>query len=118
MLRRLQQRCSCPPPSRPFPHRVATTPAVQVLFAGELQRRTGGQLISVAVHPGEVLTDVVRSLPGPVQRAYQLLLQAILLTPQQGAPLGWVAVGRRGCLQGAVRLHAARQWAAASVPPQ
>ncbi|KAL4419280.1 hypothetical protein ABPG77_008330 [Micractinium sp. CCAP 211/92] len=63
----------------------AQSKLAQVLFAGELQRRTGGQLISVAVHPGEVLTDVVRSLPGPVQRAYQLLLQAILLTPQQGA---------------------------------
>jgi hypothetical protein len=39
---------------------------------------------SAAVHPGEVLTDVVRSLPGPIQRAYRLLLTTILLTPQQG----------------------------------
>lgn len=58
--------------------------AVQVLFAWELQRRTGGRVVSVALHPGEVMTDVVRSLPGPLQRAYRLLLQAILLTPQQG----------------------------------
>ncbi|PRW61076.1 short-chain dehydrogenase reductase SDR [Chlorella sorokiniana] len=57
----------------------------QVLFAWELQRRTGGKVVSVALHPGEVMTDVVRSLPGPLQRAYRLLLQAILLTPQQGA---------------------------------
>ena len=38
----------------------------------------------MAVHPGEVLTDVVRSLPGPMQRAYRLLLTTILLTPAQG----------------------------------
>lgn len=66
----------------------------QVLFAWELQRRTGGKVVSVALHPGEVMTDVVRSLPGPLQRAYRLLLQAILLTPQQGgvggpADYGW-----------------------------
>lgn len=57
----------------------------QVLFAWELQRRTGGAVASVALHPGEVLTDVVRSLPGFMQRAYKLLLQIILLTPEQGA---------------------------------
>eukprot|EP00887_Chlorella_sp_A99_P003670 scaffold7.g3670.t1 len=56
-----------------------------VLFAWELQRRTGGAVASVALHPGEVLTDVVRSLPGFMQRAYKLLLQIILLTPEQGA---------------------------------
>jgi len=57
---------------------------VQVLFAWELQRRSGGNVLSVALHPGEVLTDVVRSLPGPLQKAYRLLLQTILLTPAQG----------------------------------
>ena len=41
--------------------------------------------MSVALHPGEVRTDVVRSLPGPLQAAYRLLLQTILLTPRQGA---------------------------------
>ncbi|GBG00471.1 hypothetical protein Rsub_13152 [Raphidocelis subcapitata] len=38
-----------------------------------------------AVHPGYVLTDVVRSLPAVVQRAYRLLMSRILLTPEQGA---------------------------------
>ena len=42
----------------------------------------------MAVHPGEVLTDVVRSLPGGLQKAYRLLLQTILLTPQQGERRG------------------------------
>ncbi|PSC73472.1 short-chain dehydrogenase [Micractinium conductrix] len=63
----------------------AQSKLAQVLFAGELQRRSGGGVVSVAVHPGEVLTDVVRSLPGPMQRAYRLLLTTILLTPAQGA---------------------------------
>ncbi|KAL4856494.1 Retinol dehydrogenase 12 [Chlorella vulgaris] len=57
----------------------------QVMFAAELQRRTGGGVVSVAVHPGEVLTEVVRSLPGPIRTAYRFLLQTVLLTPQQGA---------------------------------
>lgn len=57
----------------------------QVLFAWELQRRTAGEVVSVAVHPGEVMTDVVRSLPGFLQRWYKLLLRIVLLTPAQGA---------------------------------
>ncbi|GAB4815098.1 hypothetical protein N2152v2_002144 [Parachlorella kessleri] len=56
----------------------------QVLFAWELQRRTAGEVVSVAVHPGEVLTDVVRSLPGFLRYWYRLLMKAILLTPAQG----------------------------------
>lgn len=55
-----------------------------MLFAWELQRRTGGRVVSVALHPGEVMTEVVRSLPGPMRWAYRLLLQTILLTPAQG----------------------------------
>jgi lipoate-protein ligase A len=55
------------------------------MFAAELQRRTGGGVVSVAVHPGEVMTEVVRSLPGPIRTAYRFLLQTVLLTPQQGA---------------------------------
>lgn len=60
------------------------TPALQVLFAWELQRRTGGEVVSVSVHPGEVITNVVRSLPSVLQRAYQMLLKTILLSPAQG----------------------------------
>lgn len=75
---------SCVPPLPSFSSRPAP-PRPQVLFSWELQRRTGGAVVSVALHPGEVMTDVVRSLPGPLQRAYKLLLQVILLTPVQGA---------------------------------
>jgi retinol dehydrogenase 12 len=63
----------------------AQSKLVQVLFAGELQRRGGGNLVAVAVHPGEVATDVVRSLPGPVKWLYRIFMGAILLTPRQGA---------------------------------
>ena len=42
-------------------------------------------IVAVAVHPGEVLTDVVRSLPAPVVKLYRLLMSTLLLTPQEGA---------------------------------
>ena len=67
----------------------------QVLFTRELRRRLAGaapgegggppRVQAYAVHPGYVLTDVVRSLPAAVQRAYRLLMARILLTPEQGA---------------------------------
>jgi hypothetical protein len=84
------------PPAAQFPLLYCPI-LLQVLFAWELQRRTGGKVVSVALHPGEVLTDVVRSLPGGLQKAYRLLLQTILLTPQQGEWRGGQArqVGRQ-----------------------
>ena len=68
---------------------------MQVLFAWELQRRTAGEVVSVAVHPGEVLTDVVRSLPGFLKYWYRLLMKAILLTPAQGKWCGECVQGGR-----------------------
>ncbi|KAI8462369.1 MAG: hypothetical protein J3K34DRAFT_527797 [Monoraphidium minutum] len=73
-----------------------------VLFTRELRRRlaadaadagAGGGAPSgapppvqaYAAHPGYALTEVVRSLPGPVQAAYRFILSRILLTPEQGA---------------------------------
>mmetsp|Transcript_28669 Transcript_28669/g.39601 ORF Transcript_28669/g.39601 Transcript_28669/m.39601 type:complete len:332 (-) Transcript_28669:156-1151(-) len=55
----------------------------QVMFCYELQRRSGVR--SVSVHPGNVLTDVVRTLPGAVQWLYRLTMQSILLTSSEGA---------------------------------
>ena len=47
---------------------------------------TAAPPISVtAVHPGEVMTDVVRSLPAAVQAVYRKLMSAVLLTPPEGA---------------------------------
>lgn len=42
-------------------------------------------MVAVAVHPGEVLTDVVRSLPAPIVKLYRMLMSTLLLTPQEGA---------------------------------
>ena len=42
-------------------------------------------IVAVAVHPGEVLTDVVRSLPAPIVRLYRMLMSTLLLTPREGA---------------------------------
>ena len=57
----------------------------QVCFSRELQRRTEQEVLAVALHPGEVLTDVVRNLPGPMQKLYKFIMPLLLLTPQQGA---------------------------------
>jgi hypothetical protein len=40
-----------------------------------------------AVHPGMVLTDVVRSLPAPVVKAYRAVMRLLLLTPTEGEGL-------------------------------
>lgn len=46
----------------------------------------GTPLVQVySVHPGYVLTDVVRTLPEAVQKAYKVLMSRILLTPEQGS---------------------------------
>ena len=63
----------------------AQSKLANVSFAAELSRRSGGDVISVAVHPGEVATGVVRSLPGPIQTLYNVVMGTILLTPAQGA---------------------------------
>ncbi|KAL6779092.1 hypothetical protein ACKKBF_B18795 [Auxenochlorella protothecoides x Auxenochlorella symbiontica] len=58
---------------------------LQVLFSTELDARAGPSVRSVAVHPGEVLTNVIHTLPGPVRWLYARLLAGVLLTPRQGA---------------------------------
>ena len=64
----------------------AQSKLAQVAFAAELTLRTKGEVIGVAVHPGEVTTDVVRSLPMFLQKLYKLIMGMILLTPSQGEP--------------------------------
>ena len=55
------------------------------MWTAELRRRlrNEGRVLAVAVHPGEVLTNVTRSTPAWVQQAYSALW-IILLTPSQG----------------------------------
>ena len=61
---------------------------LQVLFAGELERRARGRVRSLALHPGEVLTNVVNTLPSPLQRLYRQVMTFPLLTPDQGTQRG------------------------------
>lgn len=63
----------------------AQSKLAQVSSAGELGRRGGGAVRAVAVHPGEVTTDVVRSLPSVVRKLYGIVMGAILLVPPEGA---------------------------------
>ena len=54
----------------------------------ELRRRLGPscRVHAVVVHPGEVLTDVVRTLPATMQRAYHMFMRLLCLSPAQGLP--------------------------------
>lgn len=58
---------------------------LQVIAARETQRRTGPTVRSTAVHPGEVLTNVINTLPRAMQWLYHKTMALFLLTPQQGA---------------------------------
>jgi NAD(P)-dependent dehydrogenase (short-subunit alcohol dehydrogenase family) len=53
-----------------------------------MQRRLdagGAGVRCFAVDPGEVLTDITRTLPPPLRSMYRALLPWILFTPAQGA---------------------------------
>lgn len=56
----------------------------QVMFSKECNRKHAGIVHCVSVHPGEVLTDVVRSLPLFMQHLYRMIMRLFLLTPAQG----------------------------------
>ena len=57
-----------------------------MIFTAELRRRlpASSGVVATAVHPGEVMTDVVRTLPGLMQSAYRLLMRPLCLTPAEG----------------------------------
>eukprot|EP00878_Enallax_costatus_P018821 GHUV01019836.1.p1 GENE.GHUV01019836.1~~GHUV01019836.1.p1 ORF type:complete len:340 (+),score=131.34 GHUV01019836.1:333-1352(+) len=60
----------------------------QLLFAVELNRRlsvAGIPVVALSLHPGNVMSDVVRSLPPTIQKLYRMLLKRVLLTPDEGA---------------------------------
>lgn len=68
----------------------STANRAQVLFTAELRRRLPGGcgVVAAAVHPGEVMTDVVRTLPRPLQAAYRVAMLPFCLTPAEGATFG------------------------------
>ena len=61
-------------------------PGEQVVFTAELRRRLPGDcgIAVTAVHPGEVMTDVVRSLPALMQGAYRFFMRPFCLSPAEG----------------------------------
>lgn len=64
----------------------------QILFTAELNRRLSAADVPVdalCLHPGNVLTEVVRSLPPLVQTLYRALLTHVLFTPQEGETGEW-----------------------------
>ena len=53
------------------------------------------------MHPGMVLTNVVRSLPVIVQKAYIFVFSLILLTPSEGSRASvWAATSTEAPLEG------------------
>lgn len=63
---------------------------LQIALTLELQRRldaAGANVCCFAADPGEVLTDITRTLPPPLRAMYKALLPHILFTAQQGAHL-------------------------------
>ena len=61
-------------------------PPLQIMWTAQLRQRfaNDGRVVFYALNPGEVMTDVVRSLPSYIGRLYRLLLKQILLTPMEG----------------------------------
>ena len=60
---------------------------LQVALALGLQQRLDAETTNVqcfAADPGEVLTDITRTLPPPLRSLYRALLPWILFTPAQG----------------------------------
>ncbi|CAI5963713.1 unnamed protein product [Closterium sp. NIES-64] len=59
----------------------------QLMLTNVLQRRlpASAHIDVVAVHPGEVLTNVARTLPKIIQELQRAIMHALLLEPWQGA---------------------------------
>ena len=54
----------------------------------------------LVVHPGNIVTGVVRTLPRFVQAAYRIIMGSILLTPAEGARASLFAATRAEALRG------------------
>ncbi|KAK2075921.1 hypothetical protein QBZ16_001257 [Prototheca wickerhamii] len=67
---------------------------LQVLFAGELERRASGRVRSLALHPGEVLTFAAPPQPSATQRLSRKIMASLLLSPEQGTRLSVVCGAR------------------------
>jgi NAD(P)-dependent dehydrogenase (short-subunit alcohol dehydrogenase family) len=87
----------------------AQSKLAELLFARELEKRLSGASDSkrasnanvrcLAVHPGNVVTGVVRTLPKIVREAYKIIMGSILLTPAEGARASLFAATREEALR-------------------
>jgi hypothetical protein len=59
---------------------------LQVMLTAELRRRipSAWNVGCYSLHPGNVMTDVVRTLPVLLQKAYRFIMRLFLLTTSQG----------------------------------
>ena len=96
---------------RPYGARAAYAQSklAELLFVREFERRLGvgadgdGKGAAVrcaAVHPGNIVTGVVRTLPRVVQTAYRIIMGSILLTPAEGARASLYAATRKEAMEG------------------
>ena len=63
----------------------AQSKLAQMLFTKHLRGKVGDRVELMVLHPGNVMTDVVRTLPWMVQKAYGIVMPIFLLTPEEGA---------------------------------
>lgn len=85
----------------------AASKLAALLWTAELGRRVGGSGVRcVSVHPGNVLTGVVRTLPGALQRLYRFCFTRVLLSPEEGARAVVAAAGGSRATLGALGEYA------------
>jgi hypothetical protein len=90
---------------------------LQVLFTAELNRRlaaAGANVQALSLHPGNVLTNVVQSLPAAIRSAYRAIMVRVLLTPEQGAHSTHTVILNNICVIRCVLLIAVHAAASAS----
>ena len=85
----------------------AQSKLAELLFARALEKRlrqgkpaTKTNARCLVVHPGNIVTGVVRTLPRFVQTAYRIVMGSILLTPAEGARASLFAATRAEALRG------------------
>lgn len=83
----------------------ASSKLAEVMFVRALDARLKSKAPgtrAMSLHPGNIVTGVVRTLPKFVQILYKLIMSRILLTPDQGARCSLFCATRREAIEGDV----------------